>query len=181
LWSGTPIPVWQRPERGGGAVMGSIGAFLVLEAAEHARARGRVPYAALGAVRSEMSRRGSGDVAATLTRLFEEIPPGPVNVLSAATGVDEPTREEADVLARLIGQGRVATVRGVATMMGTALCSTFPAVVGLAALAVSRKGFYRPFDGGALEMPAAAAGAPVAVTSVGVWRGEGVGLVSAVA
>jgi 3-oxoacyl-[acyl-carrier-protein] synthase II len=181
LWSGTPIPVWQRPERGGGAVMGSIGAFLVLEAAEHARARGRVPYAALSAVRSEMSRRGSGDVAATLTRLFEEIPPGPVNVLSAATGVDEPTREEADVLARLIGQGRVATVRGVATMMGTALCSTFPAVVGLAALAVSRKGFYRPFDGGALEMPAAAAGAPVAVTSVGVWRGEGVGLVSAVA
>jgi 3-oxoacyl-[acyl-carrier-protein] synthase II len=182
LWSGPPTPVWERPERGGGAVMGTIGAFLVLEAPEHAQARGRVPYASLQAVRSEMGRRGSGDVAATLARMVHETAPaGPVNVLSAATGVADPTREEAQVLAGLIGQGRVATVRGVATMMGTALCSTFPAIMGLAALAVSRKGFYRPFDASSLESPPAAANAPVAVTSIGVWRGEGMGLVAGVA
>ena len=59
-WHGAPISVWARPEKGGGAALGSVGAFLVLEAREHAEARGRAPYARLGTVLSGRSRREPG-------------------------------------------------------------------------------------------------------------------------
>ena len=39
LWAGEHLPIWERIEKGGGAMLGSVGAFLVLEAREHAEAR----------------------------------------------------------------------------------------------------------------------------------------------
>ncbi len=62
-WTGGPASVWARPEKGGGIILGSVGAFLVLEAREHAEARGRKPYARLGTVLSGRSRREPGQAA----------------------------------------------------------------------------------------------------------------------
>jgi 3-oxoacyl-[acyl-carrier-protein] synthase II len=43
-------PVWERSARGGGMAIGSLGAFLVLEAREHATARSARPLARLASV-----------------------------------------------------------------------------------------------------------------------------------
>jgi 3-oxoacyl-[acyl-carrier-protein] synthase II len=129
-----------------------------------------------------MSPRGAGELAPNLTRMFDAAVPGgaPVNVVSAASGVADVTREEREALGGLIAQGRVATVRAMATMTGAAISATFPAAVGLAALAVKRRGFYRPFEADAIELGAPAASDRVVATSVGLTRGEGIGVVSAV-
>ncbi len=183
LHAGPHLPVWERAEKGGGAMLGSVGAFLVLEAREHAEARGRKPYARLVAVESDQSRRRPGDVAAKLSRQLDAIVPAggePAAVLSAATGVLPATTEERDLLAGLINAGRVTTVRSVASMLGAATSATFPAAAGLAALAISRGGFYRPFDATGFEQPTDAAPRRVAVTAAGIWRGEGSALIAAV-
>jgi 3-oxoacyl-[acyl-carrier-protein] synthase II len=180
LWAGDHVPVWRRAATGGGGIMGSVGAFLVLEAREHAMARGRQPYAKLAGVKSDMTRRQDGDVAHALHRDFDAIAPSqPVNVISGATGVAQPTGEEREVLAGLIAAGRVATVRAIASVIGNPVSAAFPALIGLAALATRRGGFFRPFEADEMETRPAAASAPVVVTSVGMLRGEGVGLVSA--
>jgi 3-oxoacyl-[acyl-carrier-protein] synthase II len=183
LWAGAHRPVWERIDKGGGAMLGSAGAFLVLEAREHAEARGRKPYARLVEVRSDQSRRRPGDVTAKMTRQFEEIAPkgsAPVSVLSTATGVLQPTREERDLIAGWIAEGRVEAVRATASMLGAATSAAFPAAAGLAALALSRRGFYRPFDATGLERPAATPPSRIVVTTVGIWRGEGMALLSTV-
>ena len=183
LWAGAHLPVWERLERGGGAMLGSAGAFIVLEAREHAEARGRAPYARLAQVRSDQSRRRAGDVTATMTRQFDEIAPreiAPVAVLSAATGVAEATGEERDLLAAWIGEGRVDAVRATASMLGATTSATFPAAAALAALALQRGRLPTPFDATGLETPAAVAPARIVVTSIGIWRGEGMALIEAV-
>ena len=183
LWAGAHVPVWERLEKGGGAMLGSVGAFLVLEARDHAEARGRKPYARLLEVRTDQSRRRPGDVAAKLTRQFDEIaPPGsaPVSVLSSATGVAQATREEREVLGGLIKSGRVDTVRATGTMLGTATSATVPAAAGLAALALSRRGFYKPVDATGFETPLSSPPTRIVVTAAGMWRGEGMALIAAV-
>jgi 3-oxoacyl-[acyl-carrier-protein] synthase II len=65
-------------------------------------------------------------------------------------------------------------------MLGATTSATFPAATALAALALSRRGFYRPFDATGLEQPKAAAPTRIAVVSIGIWRGEGMALIEAV-
>jgi 3-oxoacyl-[acyl-carrier-protein] synthase II len=183
LWAGEHLPVWERLEQGGGAMLGSAGAFLVLEAREHAEARGRKPYARLVDVESDQSRRRPGDVAAKLSRQFDAMAPAgsaPVSVLSAATGIAQATREEHDLLAALIASGRVDRVRAVESLLGTMTSATFPAVAGLAALALARRGFYRPLDRTGFEAGGTEAADRIAVTVAGTWRGEGSALLAAV-
>lgn len=183
LWSGDPVSVWARQAKGGGAIFGSAGGFLVLEAREHAEARGRKPYAKLSEVRSDQSRRRPGDVTAKAARQFDEIAPaggGPVAVLSGATGLAAPTGEERALLDRLIAAGRIDSVRASGTLLGSAAGATFPAMAGLAALALSRGGFYRPADESGFEREAVRQPGRIVVTSVGIWRGEGMGLIEAV-
>jgi len=183
LWAGEHVPVWERLEKGGGAMLGSVGAFLVLEAREHAEARGARPYARLLAVETDQSRRRPGDVAAKLSRQFDAIAPkgsAPVSVLSAATGIGRATAEERDLLAGLIAAGRVDTVRATGTMLGAATSATFPAAAGLAALALSRRGFYRPVDATGFETSRDGAPTRIVITSAGMWRGEGSALIAAV-
>ena len=57
-------PVWDRADEPGFA-LGSMGAFLVLEASEHARARGAKPLARLVAVVNARSNRKPGAVTTT--------------------------------------------------------------------------------------------------------------------
>jgi 3-oxoacyl-[acyl-carrier-protein] synthase II len=183
LWAGPQKPVWERLAEGGGAMLGSVGAFLVLEAREHAEARGRKPYARLDQVRTDQSRRRPGDVAAKLSRQFDEIAPTgtpPVAVLSAATGVAAATREEQDVLLRLAAEGRVDGVRALGSMLGAATSATFPATAGLAALALARRGFYKPFDATGFETVKSGPASHIVVLSTGMWRGEGSALISAI-
>ncbi len=184
MWAGPPISVWARPEKGGGTVLGSLGAFLVIESREHAEARGRKPYARLGAVLSDQSRRRPGEAAENAARQFDEITAtsgdAAVPVLSGATGLAQATTEERGLLAALIEQGRVSTVRGVANLLGSGIEATFPAFVGLGALAISRKGFFKPVDETGFEQPQLEPPDRIVATTWGIWRGEGMGLIEAV-
>ena len=72
-------------------MLGSVGAFLVLESREHAEARGRKPYARLGPILSDRSRRRPGEAVANAERQFAAMRKAagdkPVAVLSGATGL----------------------------------------------------------------------------------------------
>ena len=179
LWGGDPISVWDRPEKGGGTVLGSFGAFLVVESRDHAEARGRRPYARINSILTDQSRRRPGEAAANAARQFDEISANagdnPIAVLSGATGMAEATRDEHDLLAALIKEGRVSTVRGAANMVGSAIEATFPGLIGLGALALSRKGFFKPVDETGFEQPQIDPPTRIAATTWGIWRGEGMG------
>lgn len=182
LWEGEHLPVWERLEKGGGAMLGSVGAFLVLEAREHAEARGAKPYARLSAVTTDQSRRRPGDVAARLTRQIDEIAPSgaePAAVISGATGVAAATTEERELIRQWTADGRVSAVRAVASHLGAATSATFPAATAIAAMALGREGFPTVFDSTGTEAPAAAP-SRILVTSVGLWRGEGMALLEQV-
>jgi len=184
LWAGEPVSVWARPERGGGTVLGSLGAFLVIESRDHAEARGRKPYARIGAVLSQQTRRQPGAATAAAQRQFDEIAEAgggrPPPVLSGATGMAQAPAEEQGLLAALIDQGRVSTVRGSANILGSGIEATFPALMGLGALALSRRGFFRPVDETGFEQPQSETPERIVTTTWGIWRGEGMGLVEAV-
>ena len=183
LWADEPIPVWERAEAGGGTVFGSVGAFLILEARDHAEARDRKPYARLGSIRTDQSRRRPGDAARKLARQFDEIVPAdqpPPALLSGATGVAQATIEERDLLRELIAAGRVSAVRASGTLLGHATSATFAALAGLAALAMSRRGFFRAVDGTGLEVPLSEVPKQVVITTTGVWRGEASGLITSI-
>jgi 3-oxoacyl-[acyl-carrier-protein] synthase II len=183
LWAEAPISVWKRPAKGGGAILGSMSAFLVLEAREIAEARGRRPYARLGPVLSDQSLRRPGEAAGKGQRQFDAVLAGsttPAAVLSGATGLALPTSEEQDLLATLIEAGRVSTVRGVANLLGSGIEATFPMLLGLGALALSRKGFYASTDETGFETAVSEPPRRIVATTWGLWRGEGAALVEAV-
>jgi 3-oxoacyl-[acyl-carrier-protein] synthase II len=183
LWAGQPVSVWSRAAKGGGTIMGSLGAFLVIESRDHAEARGRKPYARIGSVASDQSRRRPGEAAANAARQFDELTEGdsePVALLSGATGMAAATTEERDLLAALIAAGRVSTVRATANVVGSVVEATFPAQMALGALALSRKGFFKPADETGFEKPETRTPRRIAATTWGIWRGEGMGLVEAV-
>ena len=183
LWAGQPASVWARPEKGGGTMLGSLGAFLVIESRDHAEARGRQPYARLSSVSSDQSRRRPGEAATNAARQFDELTEGrsdPVAVLSGATGMGDATREERDLLAALIAAGRVSTVRATAKVVGSGIEATFPAQIALGALALSRKGFFKPADETGFEKAEGGVPKRIVATTWGIWRGEGMGLVEAV-
>lgn len=180
LASGGADSVWQRAAAEGGMFPGSVGAFLVLESPRHASARGRRPYARLAAVAGDRSNRRPGEASAVARRQLDALAPqlhGAPPVLSGATGIAEPTREEAALLAALQAEGRIGAVRGLASALGALVEASVPALVALAALAIARRGFPSPLDAGALERPFAGAPEQVIVTSWGYWRGEGMALV----
>ena len=59
-------------DRGGGMALGSLGAFLVLEAREHAEARGAKPLARLSAVHVRpLASAQPGAVTAALARMWD--------------------------------------------------------------------------------------------------------------
>jgi 3-oxoacyl-[acyl-carrier-protein] synthase II len=145
--------VWERPAEGGGLIPGSAGAFMVMEAREHADARGAKPLAAVAGVSSERTRRMPGALAAALASQWRALGAShEAVVLSGATGVAEPTLEEQAALHE-VAPG--ATIHAVGDIIGHSLEAQAPVGTILAAALV-------------------AAGAPQAVvTAVGHWRGDG--------
>jgi 3-oxoacyl-[acyl-carrier-protein] synthase II len=180
LWSHPFRSVWQRGDAGGGFVPGSAGAFLVLEAREHAERRGGKPYAEVAGVFTDRSRRGAGDVGATLTRLTRELAGplgrGPVPVLSGASGVEPVTTEERAFLDGLARAGLVGAVRAFGTRLGHSVEAHFPLGVALAALALRERALFPPFDASGMEQPFEGEPERILVTGLGHWRGEGLAL-----
>jgi 3-oxoacyl-[acyl-carrier-protein] synthase II len=173
------MPVWERPGKGGVA-LGSIGAFLALEAREHAEARGAKPLAKLAAVVSGRSKRSPGDVTAALTRLWDKID-GKIAgdhaaVLSGAAGGQPATGEER---AFLEAHPDLA-VRATASYLGHGPEPQFPMNIALAAIALGHASLFPPCDATGLERPMNGALKQVVVTGIGHWRGEGLALVEKV-
>ncbi len=183
LWHGPFKSVWERAGEGGGFVMGSLGAFLVLEADAHARARGKKPYAKIAGVASGRSKRSRNDdgavrsVDALLDSLVLGLDEGPLGVLSGASGVEPATGDELSWLDGLENRGIAPAIRAYGTMLGHSVEAHFPAGLALAALAVSRNGFFRPFDNSGRERSVDRQAERILVTGWGHWRGEGLALV----
>ena len=171
--------VWEREARGGGMALGSLGAFLVLEAAEHAAARNAKPLARLSAVLSHRGKR-QGATAASLSRMWQRIAPrvtpGRVAVISGATGAEPVTSEERAWLKSLSD----IPVRASGTYIGHGFEPQFAMNIALATLALRHEKLFPPADSSGVERAMQGAPAQVVVTGVGHWRGEGMALVEAV-
>jgi len=170
-------PVWERAPTGG-MVLGSLGAFLVLEARSHAEARNARPLARLASVTSERSSRPAGAVTAALRQQWQHLKPspGPIAVISGATGAEPATQEERAFLADLPG----VPVRATASSLGHGFEPQFAMNIALATLALGRQKLFPPFDSSGVEQDYDGPLDRIAVTAVGHWRGEGMALVEAI-
>jgi 3-oxoacyl-[acyl-carrier-protein] synthase II len=169
-------PVWERGDEGGVAI-GSLGAFLVIEARTHAEAREAKPLARLSMVLSERCRRAPGAITATLAAMWDKVKAkvagGHAAVLSGASGGEPATTEER---AFLQAHADLA-VRATGSYLGHGAEPQFVMNVALAAVALGHAKLFPPCDATGLEQPMAADLSQVVVTGVGHWRGEGLALV----
>ena len=170
-------PVWERAK---GMVLGSLGAFLVLEARGHAEARNAKPLARLSGVLSERSDRSAGAIPAALARMWQRLVPPPVPagiaVISGATGAQPATGEERAWLKTLLD----VPVRATSSILGHGLEPQFAMNIALAALALGREKLFPAVDSSGVEREYEGPLERVAVTAVGHWRGEGMALIEAV-
>ncbi len=168
-------PVWERQgAQGGGVVTGSGAAFLLLESREHAQARGRKAYAALGDVVSGRDRRNEG-LAAELAALLDKARgnTAPDLVVSGASGAHAATAAEEEALASL-----GAPCRAFSSLTGHLKEAQFPFAIALAALAIARGAPFPPFAS-EKEQPLESAPGAVLATAIGHHRFEGAALVVA--
>jgi 3-oxoacyl-[acyl-carrier-protein] synthase II len=181
LWQGDWGPVWSRADEGGGMIMGSAGAFLVLESKEHAQARGVKPYARLNKVVSGRCNRQEGAARkvadALMEKVADQIPKGPLPVLSGCCGVQPQLSEEHDFLSSLSERGISPAIRGVNTILGNNLEAQFPVNVALASLAISKGAFFNPFDDSGIEQAYSGSPERILISTWGHWRGESLALI----
>jgi 3-oxoacyl-[acyl-carrier-protein] synthase II len=181
LWQGEHGSVWSREDTAGGMVMGSAGAFLILESRQHAEARGAKPYARISKVLSDRSSRQAGEARKVADGLFEQIseqvPAGPLPVLSGCCGVQPQLKEEHEFLDGLSARGIDPVIRGVTTVFGNTLEAQFPVNVILASLAISRGAFFDPFDTSGVEKKFSGSPERILLSTWGHWRGESLALV----
>jgi 3-oxoacyl-[acyl-carrier-protein] synthase II len=167
-------PVWERAK---GMVLGSLGAFLVLEARGHAEARNAKPLARLSGVLSERSGRRAGAIPAALARMWQRLVPPParagIAVISGATGAQPATGEERAWLKTLPD----VPVRATSSILGHGFEPQFAMNIALAALALGRKKLFPAVDSSGVEQEYEGPLERVAVTAVGHWRGEGMALI----
>ena len=178
LWKHPHRGVWSRQTEGGGMLLGSLGCFLVIESRAHATARGATPLAHIAAIATDRSRRRPGEATANAMRqldtMRQHLDPAHAAVLSGASGASAPTAEEAEFLHSLR-----LPVRATATALGHSLEPSFPANLGLAAMAIAHRRLFAPLDTAGLEAPMSAELRHVLVTSWGHWRGEALAVVEA--
>ncbi|MDH3787590.1 MAG: beta-ketoacyl-ACP synthase [Xanthomonadales bacterium] len=181
LWSGQQGSVWDRRDTDGGMVMGSAGAFLVLESKEHAEARGAQPYARINSVVAGRCNRQAGEAQEVAEDLLEQIadriPSGPLPVLSGCCGVQPQLNEELEFLKGLSAREIDPVLRGVTTVLGNTLEAQFPVNVILASLAISKGAFFDPFDDTGVEQEFSGQPEQVLISNWGHWRGESLALV----
>jgi 3-oxoacyl-[acyl-carrier-protein] synthase II len=177
LLRGAFQPVWERKH---GMVLGSLGAFLVLEARSFAEARGARPLARLSSIMSERSNRPAGAVTAALARMWQRLAPQPkagrIALISGASGAEPATKEERAWLETMPD----VPVRATGSSLGHGFEPQFAMNIALATLALGREKLFPPFDSSGVERAYEGPLDQVAVTSVGHWRGEGMALIEAV-
>ena len=172
-------PVWSRkPEDGGGMIMGSLSAFLVLESRAHAEARGAHIYATIDAVEGDRGRRDEGKLEARLERMLapaKQAPGDATVVFSGTTAIPDLAKREKAVIEAQLPE---AAIRGYSGVSGHGLEGQFPLGLAFAALAVANEAKVPPFDA-ANEKPMATGARNAVVTTVGHARGEGIAVLSA--
>jgi 3-oxoacyl-[acyl-carrier-protein] synthase II len=172
-------PLWSRSaDNGGGMMMGSVGAFLVLESRAHAQARGAHIYAVIDAIEGDRGNRDEGRLESRLTRLAghaANISPADTVVFSGASGVVELAAREKALLEK---QFPGAAIRGFAGVTGHGMEAQFPLGLALAALALDGASQVPTFDADNEKSMTAPARHAV-VTAVGYTRGEGLAVLSA--
>jgi 3-oxoacyl-[acyl-carrier-protein] synthase II len=170
-------PIWERRNGPGGFALGSLGAFLVIEARDHAEKRGAKPLGRLSAVVSDRANRQPGTITETLSRLWDpfedKINIGHTAILSGATGANPATVEERQFLERHAD----LAVRATGSYLGHGLEPQFPMNIALATVALGHGRLFPPCDSTGLEQPMNGNLTQVLVTGVGHWRGEGLALV----
>ncbi len=170
-------PVWERGNGKGGFALASLGAFLVVEARDHAEKRGAKPLSRLTAVVSDRANRKPGTITQALSRLWDKlkdrIKVGHAAILSGATGANPATGEERQFLE----QHPDLAVRATGSYLGHGLEPQFPINIALATVALGRGSLFPPCDSTGLERPMNGDLTQVLVTGVGHWRGEGLALV----
>lgn len=170
-------PVWERG--GTGFALGSLGAFLVIEARDHAEARGATPLAKLTAVMSDRANRKPGTIKASLAGLWDKVKDkvkSGAAVLSGATGAEPATAEERAFLA----EHDDLAVRATGSYLGHGLEPQFPMNLALATVALAHGNLFPPSGSSGVEKPMSGTLSQVLVTGVGHWRGEGLALVEKV-
>ena len=181
LWRGDHGSVWSRENTDGGMIMGSAGVFLILESRQHAEERGVKPYARISKVVSDRCNRKAGaarkNADALLEKLRDQIPPGPLPVLSGCCGIQPQLTEELEFLNGLTEWGYDPSVRAVTTLFGNSMEAQFPFNVALASLAVSKGAFFEPFDNTGTEQVFSGEPHHILISTWGHWRGEALGLV----
>ncbi|WP_372621291.1 beta-ketoacyl-ACP synthase [Falsiroseomonas sp.] len=179
LRQGPYQPVFSR-EDAPGAVTATQAAFLVLETAESARARGAKGLARLGAIATAQARRNAADrgheaMAQAYARLAPRLPEGRLAVISGCTGAAVPTVLEREVLG---GLSRPLAVRATGSRIGWGVEATFPANAALAALCLAEGRFPAPME--KLEAPFEGTPRDILVTGFGAWRGEALAHLAAI-
>jgi 3-oxoacyl-[acyl-carrier-protein] synthase II len=173
-------PVWEREDGAGGFALGSLGAFLVIEARDHAETRGAKPLGRLSAVVSDRANRKPGTTTETISRLWDSIKDkidvGHAAILSGATGANPATAEER----KFLEQRADLAVRATGTYLGHGLEPQFVINIALATVALGHGSLFPPCDMTGLEQPMDGSLTQVLVTGVGHWRGEGLALVERV-
>lgn len=176
--TGTWSPLWSRdPNAGGGIVIGSVGAFLVLESRAHAEARGARIYATINTIGGDRGRREDGRLERRLDILADGVEPntGSTVIFSGASGLHGVTSlEKAWLEARFAN----VPVRGYSGVTGHALETQFPLGLALAALALSSEAKVPAFDP-ATEKQMSGPAETAIVTTIGHGRGEGVAILKA--
>lgn len=171
-------PLWSRsPDDGGGMILGTVGAFLVLESREHAEARGAHIYAVVDAIEGDRGNRDNGGLEARLERLaglMGDVDAADTLVFSGASGLHDLAAREKAVLERTFAG---AALRGYGGVTGHGLEAQFPLGMALAALALDKGASVPVFDAGHEAAMAKPAGHAI-VTTVGYTRGEGMALLS---
>jgi 3-oxoacyl-[acyl-carrier-protein] synthase II len=170
-------PIWERGNAAAGFALGSLGAFLVIEAREHAEKRGAKPLAKLSAVVSDRATRQPGTISETLSRLWDglktKINAGHAAILSGTTGVKPATAEER----MFLELHPDLAVRATGSYVGHGLEPQFAMNIALATVALGHGSLFPPCDSTGLERPMTADLTQVVVTGVGHWRGEGLALI----
>ncbi|MBO9098745.1 MULTISPECIES: beta-ketoacyl-ACP synthase [unclassified Rhizobium] len=170
-------PLWSRREGGGGGmIVGSLGAFLVLESRAHAESRSAHIYATIDAIEGDRGNRDDGKFEARLERLLEPaIGFGSETIVfSGSSGLHEIAAREKAVLDKTLPE---AAIRGYGGVTGHGLETQFPLGIAFAALALANKAKVPAFDPNH-EKPMGTAARTAIVTTVGHTRGEGVAVLS---
>jgi 3-oxoacyl-[acyl-carrier-protein] synthase II len=173
--TGAWSPLWSRKEgSGGGIILGSVGAFLVLESRGHAEARGARIYATIDAVGGDRGSRDAGRLERRLDQLADAAPSHDTIVFSGASGLADLAARERRWLETRFPD---APVRGYSGPVGHGIEAQFPLGLALAALALDAGASVPPFDPSEGDMTAAPRHA--IVTTLGHQRGEGIAVLTA--